>query len=307
MFLSNMDYKQSKEFMVFNYSIFTEDTFLEGLMDTQEFLPKLDQYRLKKQQDAIDEYIQIWSVLVNSFKKYTDFSLEPDTRSRLKLIGFWFLKALKNTLLYFLGVHIDTTRDVIIGKFIENILSLMFSPAAAGVFSYLNTFVATIITPMFEWFINKFKAKFKDLGKILFKKMKSFLKRKNVHRLIDFDYMKELNSTEEKDSEPEITIKPKKVDEAYKAAIEYKTNPMGVSDRVYLYNDNDRMLPVESIGDSQIFIDMEQLKKTKMIPSKQLQKYEQFLAKNEELMQLRDAALGKGGQVERLKRRLVVV
>jgi hypothetical protein len=38
-FLSNMEYQQSKEFMVFNYSIFTEETYVEGLLTLRSFYP----------------------------------------------------------------------------------------------------------------------------------------------------------------------------------------------------------------------------------------------------------------------------
>jgi hypothetical protein len=268
----------------------------------------LDQYRINKQNEAIDDYIQIWSVLVNSFKKYTDFSLEEDSESKTKIVVNWFLKALQKTFLFLIGANSDTGRDMIIGKFIEWFLTLMFSPAAATLFAYLNTIVATVLTPLVEWFIDEFKAKFEDFGMALFRNIKISLGKKNVHQLIDFDYMKYLNSTEEgDDSKPEITIEAKKVDDAYKAAIEYKTNPMSISDRVYLYNDNDRILPLENIGDSQIFIDMEKFKKTRRSTDPQILKYENFLAKDAELMELRDAVLQQDGQVERLKSRLVVV
>ena len=141
-FLNTLSFNIAKEFMVFNYAIFTDQGYVANIINNDDYIEGLQHYREERRKETIINYISNWSLVVNDFKDTTEYSTKKDTVSRFRRFGSLFRRGLTWIWKKVLGFKMDTLDNIYFSIFFK---SLFASLTTACFFSNLIDFNTEIV------------------------------------------------------------------------------------------------------------------------------------------------------------------
>ena len=303
-FLNTLSFNIAKEFMVFNYAIFTDQRYVANIINNDDYIEGIQHYREERRKETIINYISNWSLVVNDFKDTTEYSTKKDTVSRLRRFGSLFRRGLTWIWKKVLGFKMDTLDNFFFSIFFR---SLFASLPTARIFSNLNDFITEIVGHWFGIIFEVIKQNKKSAKKIIWEKTKSnFLKIWNRNEF-DLDYTKYLNTDSPNNfgEKPETKVKANKLEEAYKEATRDFEDPDKLTNHIYLFNEKSKNLEIYNADSPWVFKDFESPEVKQEIDPKEMQRFLQYVEGDPNLTEIRKETLGLERKME--KRPLVVV
>jgi hypothetical protein len=157
-YLTKISYLRAKEFIIYNYAIFTNDEFINNQKKKDDMIENMQSYRVQEQLSVITTYVQNWIFIVNSYKDYTEYGNSTSDKKVKKVsLGIRLCKVLKIGSEKFLNLSRHSTYNEYFAVLATEVLKMIpflgnvpfLSSILASVFAYFAEFVINLIVKFF--------------------------------------------------------------------------------------------------------------------------------------------------------------
>ena len=255
-FLMHLPYIRSKEFIVYNYRIFTNETFIMDQVGKDNSKKGLDTYTSKLRQKIITTYANNWSFLVNMYKEYTEFGNESEGKALMKVgLGSRLAKVLGITAQSIFDLGENTSYNEYFGGFASELLHMI--PFFGNV-PFLTSIVTTILCYLAQFVIKmliKFvKASAKAI-KVFMSCMSQVFNALGVNDIYDLNYLKyygefgeEVNEDSGKSSDQaKLNVQIQMIETKYFESVETGNSAKNLFDALKLFTPESKVIHVNKM------------------------------------------------------------
>jgi hypothetical protein len=226
LFLSKLRYSQAKEFILYNYSLFSTKEFIENFEKTYSSLNAKPQKVFELEKDYINQFVVNYLSLIDFYKNLTEFK-DPSLALKNENIFMKVWRSVGVDLGQMLVAEIaEYSIETFVSEVVERIIKMI---PFIGSIPFLDTVADYLVWRIAKFVTEIFMKLFSEYIKIIYKKMTSVidsLQKKNY----SFDFAKIID--EELNPEPPSTkmeISYKNLDSIYYNAYNEKANLFQIS------------------------------------------------------------------------------
>ena len=306
-FFENLPYLYKKEFIIYNYSFFTNKDFIEKQIKKDDYILGLDDYRWKIQQQVVDTYINNWCFMINMYKDYTEFGNQDENEDIKKVkLSTRIARQLGMTAEKMFKLSKDSGYGEYFGVFAGEFLKMI---PFLGNIPFLTTIIATILSYICDFAIDLIKRAFdraEPVIKVFMEHMAKVFTSWKKFEIIDLDYshyirgaddlhVEETMNTESENAK--ITVKIYEYEKKYIRAVEAENSVENNTDSLYLFHSDGNILPLKKLGLEIVRDGLESLNQTQRLENSEYAKYKKFISEYEGLLEERQRAIEYQNQV----------
>ena len=248
-FLANQSYLRAKEFIVYNYRIFTTEHFILGQLGRDHSKVGLEAYTAHQRNKVIATYINNWSFLVNMYKEYTEFGTQSEDKALARVgLGSRLAKVLGVTASAVAGFTENTAYNEYFSGLATELLKMI---PFFGNIPFLASIVTTILCYLSQ-FIIRLLVKFARLAapaiQIFMQKMSRVFAAVGSSEVYDLNYFKYLGQFADDADEPaapakgKLAVQVQKIETKYFEAVQGEDNVKNLFDGLRLFDDNSKVV-----------------------------------------------------------------
>ena len=299
-YLQELDYLIAKDFIVYNYQIFSQNSFIETQNKMDDFNYGLAQKMEKDRENLFENYIKNWAFFMMAYKEFTIFGTgDQNHDARQMRLGRRFMTVVglsfKKIVLILKKTSVSLLMVEIWGEIIGMIPFIGSIPFLKDV---LKTILAYMITLVIGIVMEQFKDKsFEQLPKVSqgFQKIFAALKKKPLYQLNYREYINEDQDLPE-DAPTKATIDEdiRKLDHLYfDNMVKTEANDKNLN-KNRIYDPRNNTLDIARIKNQIIFQDVQNAVQSGLVSAADAHKFEQQKGKirlvQDEIRQISNAS-----------------
>lgn len=270
-FLQTLDYAFAKQFIIFNYSIFSNHDFVHDLLDSiNDQKNHMTLLTKKLQHKFIDIYVNNFCLLLNLYKEYTEYGNKSEEEN-IKTIGIGrrIGRMLGITTEKLFGLSKDTMYNEYFAFVAAQLLQMIpflgnipfLTSALATILCYITDYIIDLLIKLFKQAVPIVKAFLKSMRPVFF-----FI---TTNDLMDLDYKKQLLEDEEDDNDKDIMgsldIKVDTIETAYFDILEAEQQIENNIDEALIFKNDFIILEKALITDKNDWVSISELQEENVL------------------------------------------